>query len=415
MADVASICRAARKAARRLAPADRSTREGLLQATAASLRARTPEVLAANAQDLEQARAGGMSAAMLDRLALDARRVAAIADAVDEVSRLPDPLGRLLYESVRPNGVRVRRVSVPIGVIAMIYESRPNVTADASALCLKAGNAVVLRGGSEAARSNAAIHASFVEALGKYGLPAEAVQMLPPGDRDAIRELVQQTETVDLVIPRGGEGLVRFVQTHARVPVIAHAKGVCHHFVDAGADVEMATRLAVNGKLQRPGVCNALECLLVDEADAARLLPPIARALLDGGCELHGCERTVHLVAAAKPASDEDWGKEFGDRIMAVRVVAGLDGALDHVARFGSGHTEAICTRDASHAERWRHEVDASCVAVNASTRLHDGGELGLGAEIGTATSKLHWRGAMGLEGLTTFQWVLDGDGQVRP
>jgi glutamate-5-semialdehyde dehydrogenase len=355
-----------------------------------------------------------MAAAMLDRLALDTRRVSAMADAVEEVASLPDPVGRLLYESVRPNGVRVRRVSVPIGVVAMIYESRPNVTADASALCLKAGNAVILRGGSEAARSNAAIHACFVEALAKCGLPGEAVQLLPPGDRDAIRVLVEQTETVDLVIPRGGEGLVRFVQTHARVPVIAHAKGVCHLFVDGGADVEMATRLAVNGKLQRPGVCNALECLLVDEADAERLLPPIARALIDGGCELHGCERTVRLVPAAKPATDEDWGKEYGERILAVRVVAGLDGALDHVARFGSGHTEAICTRDAGHAERWRHEVDASCVAVNASTRLHDGGELGLGAEIGTATSKLHWRGAMGLEGLTTFQWVLDGDGQVR-
>jgi glutamate-5-semialdehyde dehydrogenase len=414
MADVASICRAARKAARRLAPADRSTRDALLRAAAASVRARAPDLLAANAQDLEKARAGGMAAALLDRLALDPRRVAAMADAVEEVASLPDPLGRLLYESVRPNGVRVRRVSVPIGVVAMIYESRPNVTADASALCLKAGNAVVLRGGSEAARSNAAIHASFVEALAKCGLPAEVVQLLPAGDRDAIRVLVEQTETVDLVIPRGGEGLVRFVQTHARVPVIAHAKGVCHLFVDAGADVEMATRLAVNGKLQRPGVCNALECLLIDEADAERLLPPIARALVEGGCELHGCERTVRLVPAAKPATDEDWGKEYGDRILAVRVVAGLDGALDHVARFGSGHTEAICTRDAAHAERWRHEVDSACVVVNASTRLHDGGELGLGAEIGTATSKLHWRGAMGLEGLTTFQWVLDGDGQVR-
>jgi glutamate-5-semialdehyde dehydrogenase len=378
------------------------------------VRARAPDLLAANAQDLEKARAGGMAAALLDRLALDPRRVAAMADAVEEVASLPDPLGRLLYESVRPNGVRVRRVSVPIGVVAMIYESRPNVTADASALCLKAGNAVVLRGGSEAARSNAAIHASFVEALAKCGLPAEVVQLLPAGDRDAFRVLVEQTETVDLVIPRGGEGLVRFVQTHARVPVIAHAKGVCHLFVDAGADVEMATRLAVNGKLQRPGVCNALECLLIDEADAERLLPPIARALVEGGCELHGCERTVRLVPAAKPATDEDWGKEYGDRILAVRVVAGLDGALDHVARFGSGHTEAICTRDAAHAERWRHEVDSACVVVNASTRLHDGGELGLGAEIGTATSKLHWRGAMGLEGLTTFQWVLDGDGQVR-
>src|SRR5258708_3166794 len=256
----------------------------------------------------------------------------------------------------------------------MIYEARPNVTADASALCLKAGSAVVLRGGSEAARSNAAIHAAIGEALEGAGLSRETVQMLPPGDRDAIRELVQQSETVDLVIPRGGESLVRFVQSHARVPVIAHAKGVCHLFVDAGADVEMAARLAVNGKLQRPGVCNALECLLVDQADAERLLPPVARALLDGGCELRGCERTLRIVPQAKAATEDDWGKEYGDRILAVRVVAGLDGALDHVARFGSGHTEAICTRDRAHAERWRHEVDAACVVGNASTRLHDRG-----------------------------------------
>jgi glutamate-5-semialdehyde dehydrogenase len=296
----------------------------------------------------------------------------------------------------------------------MIYEARPNVGTDASALCLKAGNAVVLRGGSEAARSNVAILGVVGDALEHAGLPRDAVQMLPPGDHEAIRELVQQTDTVDLVIPRGGEGLIRFVQENARVPVIAHAKGVCHLYVDAGADVEMAVRLAVNGKLQRPGVCNALECLLVDARDAGRLLPPIARALLDGGCELRGCQRTRALVPQAKPATDDDWGREYLDRILAVRVVEGMDAALEHLARFSSGHTEAICTRDPSHAERWRREVDAACVVVNASTRLHDGGELGLGAEIGTATGKLHWRGTMGLEGLTTFQWVLDGDGQVR-
>jgi glutamate-5-semialdehyde dehydrogenase len=296
----------------------------------------------------------------------------------------------------------------------MIYEARPNVTAEASALCLKAGNAVILRGGSEAARSNAAIVAVVADALERTGLPRDAVQALPPGDREAIGVLVQQTETVDLVIPRGGEALIRFVREHARVPVSAHAQGVCHLYVDAGADVDTATRLAVNGKLQRPGVCNALECLLVDATDAARLLPPIARALLDGGCELRGCERTRALVPQAKPASDDDWGREYLDRVLAVRVVDGIDGALQHVERYGSRHTEAICTLDAGHAERWRRDVDAACVIVNASTRFHDGGELGLGAEIGIATSKLHWRGAMGLEALTTFQWVLDGEGQTR-
>jgi glutamate-5-semialdehyde dehydrogenase len=350
----------------------------------------------------------------MDRLALDPRRVSQMADAVAQIAQLADPVGHVLFESIRPNGVRVRRVSVPRGVVAMVYEARPNVTADASALCLKAGNAVVLRGGSEAARSNAAIHAVIVEALEGCGLPRDAVQVLPPGNRDAIRELLQQTETVDLAIPRGGEALIRFVQENARVPVIAHAKGVCHLYVDGGADVEMATRIAVNAKLQRPSACNALECLLVDVRDAARLLPPIARALVDGGCELRGCDRTCAILPGTKPASDEDWGKEYLDRVLAVRVVDGIDGALDHVARFGSGHTEAICTPDLVHAERWRHEVDAACVVVNASTRLHDGGELGLGAEIGTATSKLHWRGTMGLQGLTTFQWVIDGDGQVR-
>jgi glutamate-5-semialdehyde dehydrogenase len=296
----------------------------------------------------------------------------------------------------------------------MIYEARPNVTAEASALCLKAGNAAVLRGGSEAARSNAAIVSVVAEALERTGLPADAVLALPPGDREAIRVLLQQTETVDLAIPRGGEALIRFVRENARVPVIAHAQGVCHLYVDAGADVEMAARIAVNAKLQRPGVCNALECLLIDAADAARLLPPVARALLEGGCELRGCERVRALVPRAKVATDDDWGHEFLDRILAVRVVDGVDGALQHIERYGSRHTEAICTRDARHAERWRHEVDAACVVINASTRFHDGGELGLGAEIGVATSKLHWRGAMGLEALTTFQWVLDGEGQTR-
>jgi glutamate-5-semialdehyde dehydrogenase len=378
------------------------------------LRAATPRLLDANSRDLEDARARGTSAALLDRLALDEHRIEGMAQAVEEIATLEDPVGAVLSDVGRPSGLRVRRVRVPIGVIAIVYEARPNVTADASALCLKAGNAVVLRGGSEAGRSNAAIVAVIADALGRTQLPRDAVQALPPGDRGAIRELLQQTDTVDLAIPRGGEALIRFVQENARVPVIAHAKGVCHLYVDAGADVEMAARLAVNGKLSRPSVCNALECLLVDAHEADRLLPPIARALLAGGCELRGCERTRALVPEAVAATDDDWGREYGDRILAVRVVDGLEGALAHVARFGSMHTEAICTRSAAHAERWRREVDAACVTVNASTRFHDGGELGLGAEIGIATTKLHWRGAMGLEALTTFQWLVDGEGQTR-
>ena len=372
------------------------------------------EVLAANRRDVDDARARGTGDAMLDRLALDADRVGQMAQAVTDVSELDDPVGHVLFEATRPNGLRVRRVSVPIGVVAMIYESRPNVTTDAAALCLKAGNAAVLRGGSDAARSNGAILSIVREAVRSTGLPPDAVQMVPPGDRDAVRELLQQTDTIDLAIPRGGESLIRFVQEVSRVPVIAHAKGVCHLYVDAGADVSMATRLAVNSKLDRPGTCNTLECLLVDAHDAERLLPPIARALLVGGCELRGCERVRSLVPEARVATEEDWGREYLDRILAVRVVDGIEGALDHVARFGSSHTDAICTRNPANADRWRREVDSACVVVNASTRLHDGGELGLGAEIGTATGKLHWRGTMGLQGLTTFHWVLDGDGQVR-
>ncbi len=408
------MCRRARGAARKLAPYDRAAKDAALRAVAAGLRTRSAEIVDANARDVDEARAAGSSAALVDRLGLDPKRVAQMADAVAEIADLDDPVGRVLFEATRPNGLRVRRVSVPIGVVAVIYESRPNVTTDAAALCLKAGNAVVLRGGSDAGRSNAAILSVVREGIQAAGLPHDAVQMVPPGNYDAIRELLEQVDTVDLAIPRGGEALIRFVQETARVPVIAHAKGVCHLYVDAGADVDMAVRLAVNSKLHRPATCNTLECLLVDVHDVDRLLPPIAAALLAGGCELRGCDRTRSLVAQAKAATDEDWGREYLDRILAVRVVDGIEGALGHVARFGSGHTDAICTRNAAHADRWRREVDSACVIVNASTRLHDGGELGMGAEIGTATSKLHWRGTMGLQGLTTFQWVLDGDGQVR-
>jgi glutamate-5-semialdehyde dehydrogenase len=334
--------------------------------------------------------------------------------AVEEIRASPDPVGEVIAESTRPNGLRVRRVRVPIGVIAMIYEARPNVTAEASALTLKAGDAVVLRGGSEAARSNAALARAIGDGLAAARLPRDAVQVVSSTGRDAVRILVQQTENVDLAIPRGGEALIRFVTENARVPVVQHYKGVCHMFVDVGADVETATRLVVNAKLSRPGVCNALECLLVDASDAARLLPPVAAALARGGCELRGDERTCALVAAARPATEDDWGKEFLDKILAVRVVSGLDEALAHVARYGSGHTEAILTPNEAHAARWRREVDAACVVVNASTRFHDGGELGLGAEIGIATSRLHWRGPMGAEALTTMKWIVDGEGQTR-
>ncbi len=410
--EVSLACGRARVASRVLATLPREAKDAALAAIARALMDEAPCVLAANQADLEAARSAGLASAMLDRLALDPGRIAAMAEAVRQIAAQDDPVGQIIEAVTRPNGLRVTRVRVPIGVIAMIYEARPNVTVEASALCLKAGNAVVLRGGSEAERSNAALARLVGDALDASGLPRDAVHVLPFTDRDAVRALVQSD--VDLAIPRGGEALIRFVTEHARVPVVQHYKGVCHLYVDAGADVAMATRLAVNGKLSRPGVCNALECLLVDAADAARLLPPLARALLEGGCELRGCERTRAILPDTRPATDEDWGREFLDKILAVRVVDGLGGALEHVSRYGSGHTEAICTRQADHAERWRRVVDAACVVVNASTRFHDGGELGLGAELGIATSRLHWRGPMGTVALTTMKWVVEGDGQIR-
>ncbi len=413
-AQVRAICIEARKAARKLGPGGREVKDAALEAIARALESKQRQVLEANEADLAAARAKGTTGALLDRLLLDERRLAAVAASVREVAALADPVGEVVSRSVRPNGLRVTRVRVPLGVIAMIYEARPNVTIEASALTLKAGNAVVLRGGSEAARSNAALGAIASGALESVGLPPAAVSMVPFTDRDAVRALVQQSEYVDLAIPRGGEALIRFVTENACVPVVQHYKGVCHLYLDAGTDPAEAARIAVNAKMQRPGVCNALECLLVDQKDAARLLPPVAAALLAAGCELRGDERTRALVPGAVPASPEDYGREFLDTILAVRVVGGLDEAIEHVTTYGSGHTEAILTPNSEHADRWRREVDAACVVVNASTRFHDGGELGLGAEIGIATSRLHWRGPMGLESLTTMKWIIDGEGQIR-
>ena len=411
---VRETCLRARRAARALAPRSTEHKNVALEAIASGIEQSSTAILEANRLDLEAARQKGTKGAMLDRLMLDEARVKAMAGSVREVAALPDPVGEVVSRTTRPNGIVVRRVRVPLGVIAMIYEARPNVTVEASALTLKAGNAVVLRGGSEAERSNAALAKVIGDALETTGLPRSAVQVLPFTDREGVRALVQQSELVDLAIPRGGEALIRFVSENARVPVVQHYKGVCHLFLDAGADVDLAAKIVLNAKMSRPGVCNALECLLVDAADAPRLLPPVARALLAAGCELRGCERTRILVAEAKAAVPGDYGCEFLDTVLAVRVVDGLEGALSHVAEYGSGHTEAILTQSSERADRWRREVDAACVVVNASTRFHDGGELGLGAEIGIATSRLHWRGPMGLEALTTMKWIIDGEGQVR-
>jgi glutamate-5-semialdehyde dehydrogenase len=410
---VAAACQRARATLPFLAQRSRAEKDGALAAIATSLRDHRREILEENRQDHQAARANGTSDAMLDRLLLNEARIEGVARAVLEVAELPDPTGVVVERKTRPNGLTVTRTRVPLGLIAIVYESRPNVTAEVAALTLKAGDAVVLRGGSEALRSNVAIRNALARALESVGFPEGAVTLLTGKDRDEIRALVQ-TEGVDLAIPRGGEGLIRFVTEHARVPVVQHYKGVCHLFVDEGADVEMAARLATDAKLSRPGVCNALECLLVDEGDAPRTLPKVAEALLAGGCELRGDDGARRIVAAMKAAHEGDFGHEFLVKVLAVKLVSGLEGALAHIARYGSQHTEAICTKDDARAARFVREVDAACVVVNASTRFHDGGELGLGAEIGIATSRVHWRGPMGLEALTTMKWIVEGVGQVR-
>jgi len=410
---IRELAERAKRASRRLASLDRGPKDAALTAIAARLRAEVGAIGEANARDVEAARAAGLDAAMIDRLGMGPKVVEGTATGVEFIASLADPVGSRSQMRRLKNGLLAGKERLPLGVIAMIYEARPNVTVDAAALCLKAGNAVLLRGGKEAAHTNARLGELIRSALTGAGLPADAVQIVPPGGRDEIRELLSLSDLIDLAIPRGGEGLIRFVAENARVPVVKHYQGVCHLFLDRGADAAMALALALNGK-QRPAVCNALECVLVDQEDAARLLPDLGRALLQNGIELRGCPRTLELVPGAKAAADDDYGREFLAKILAVRVVRDLDAALEHVARYGSNHTEAICTPSYANAQRWLREVDASCVLVNASTRFNDGGELGLGAEIGISTSKLHAYGPMGLESLTTEKWVVFGEGQIR-
>ncbi|MBE0605149.1 MAG: glutamate-5-semialdehyde dehydrogenase, partial [Deltaproteobacteria bacterium] len=356
----------------------------------------------------------GLSGAMIDRLRLTDKVIAQMADGIDEVAALPDPLGGIERLSPRPNGLLVGRMRIPLGVIAIIYESRPNVTADAAALCVKSGNAVILRGGSEAIRSNVAIAAVLREALAEAGLPDDAVSLVPRTDRAAIDVLLTKEEYIDLVIPRGGEGLIRSVAEKSRIPVIKHYKGVCHAYVDEGADIPIAVRICVNAKAQRPGVCNALETLLVHERIASDFLPEAAKALSAAGVAIRGCPETVRLVPNAVPALASDWGTEYLDLILAVRVVPSMDAAMEHIRKHGSLHTEAILTRHHDRAMRFLREVDSSLVLVNASTRFNDGYQLGLGAEIGISTTKIHAFGPMGLSELTTTKFVALGDGQVR-
>jgi glutamate-5-semialdehyde dehydrogenase len=412
--DLPLLCRRARDASRRLATLDGATRNGALRSIAEALLSQQQPLLEANRLDTERARQAGTSEALVDRLALDGKRLQAMARGVLDVAAQVDPVGEVTGMSRRPNGLLVGQVRVPLGVVAMIYEARPNVTVDAAALTLKSGNAVLLRGGSDARSSNEALGKVLRQAVREAGLPEDSVQILPPLDQEATRVLLAQSGLIDLVIPRGGERLIRFVTENARVPVIQHYKGVCHLYVDEGADLDVALRLVENGKVQRPGTCNATECLLVHRAEAAALLPRVAARLTELGVELRACPAALPLLPGAKAATDDDWGQEYLEKILAIRVVDSFEGALDHVARFGSNHSEAICTRSYERAQRWLREVDASCVLVNASTRFNDGGELGLGAEIGISTSKLHAYGPMGAQHLTTLKWIVQGDGQIR-
>ena len=412
-----SLARRAKAAARPLAAATTGQKNAALDAIARRLRELSREILDANARDLAAAQKARLSDAMIDRLRLDEARLESVAKAVEAVRDLPDPVGEETRHWTRPNGLDVRRVRIPLGVILMIYEARPNVTPDAAALCLKSGNAVILRGGKEALNSNLALGRAIHLGLEDAGLLPDAVQLVDTPDRALMLSLLRQDELIDLVIPRGGESLIRFVADNARVPVLKHFKGVCHVFVHASADLEKAMAIAVNAKAARPGVCNAAECLLIDR-DALRHLAPIARALIDAGVELRACPDALvqlcqHRVQAT-PARADDFGREFLDKIMAVKVVDSIDGALEHIARHGSLHTEAIIAEDSAAIERFTREVEASAVMVNTSTRFNDGGELGLGAEIGISTTKLHAFGPMGLEELTAQKFIVRGNGQIR-
>ncbi|MCE2944419.1 MAG: glutamate-5-semialdehyde dehydrogenase [Lysobacteraceae bacterium] len=404
----------ARDAARTLRRLDAARRHAALEAIARRIDDAREAILAANAKDLEAATAAGLSAAMVDRLRLDPPRLAALSAAVREVAALPDLLGPAQENRVRADGLVIGRRRVPLGAIAMVYESRPNVTVDAAVLCLKSGNAAVLRGGREAAHSNAALLDVVRDGLEAAGLPRDAVQGVPTAERAAIAELLRHDDCLALAIPRGGEGLIRHVAEVSRVPVIRHYKGVCHLYVEASADLDVALRLSIDGKCARPSACNALETLLVDAAVASTFLPRLDAAMAARGVRLRADPAALSRLPRAEPADASDWDTEYLDLVLAVKVVAGMDEALDHIARHGSLHTEAIATRDATAAARFQAEVDASVVAVNASTRFNDGGELGLGAEIGISTTKLHAYGPMGLESLTATRWDLVGDGHVR-
>ncbi len=411
---VLALAQQARAAARKLANFDAVRRDQALAAIADALDLGHPDILAANTLDVEAAQIAGRSPALTDRLRLDAPRLRALAASVREIAHLPDPLGSPEWQPARADGLQIGRLRAPLGVIAMIYEARPNVTIDAAVLCLKSGNAVILRGGSEAVHSNRALIAIVDQALASVGFPRGAVTALPTTDRSELLDLLQLDSEVDLVIPRGGEGLIRFVAENSRIPVIRHYKGVCHLYVESSADLAGAVSLLIDGKTSRPGVCNALETLLVDATVAEEFLPLAAAAMQSRGVELRACSRSLALLPGALSATAEDWDAEYLDLVLAVRVVDNIDAALAHIAAHGSLHTEVIATRDEMLAARFLREVDASAVMWNASSRFNDGGELGLGAEIGISTTKIHAYGPMGLESLTTRKWLVRGQGNLR-
>ena len=409
------IGRQARAAAQMLALASSEQKDRALRAAAAALREQALAILAANGSDVREAVARKMSSAMIDRLQLNAKRIESMAVGLEDIARLADPIGRRLAEWTRPNGMVIQRVCVPLGVIGIIYESRPNVTADAGALCLKSSNPVILRGGSESARSSAAIHACLAAGLTTAGLPAACIQMVPTTDRAAVGHmLADMADSIDVIVPRGGKSLIARVQQEARVPVIGHLEGVCHVYVDRAANLNMAKRIVLNAKLRRTGVCGAAETLLVDRACAATHLQPLITMLLDAGCEVRGDEATAKVDGRVKPASEQDWHTEYLDAIIAVRVVADVDAAIAHIGRYGSQHTECIVTGDAAAAERFLARIDSAIVLHNASTQFADGGEFGMGAEIGISTDKFHARGPVGVEQLTSYKYVVRGSGQIR-
>ncbi len=410
------IGRAAVAAARVLSQTGTAARDAALVAAATAIRRNSAAILAANRLDMQQARTAGVSGALLERLMLDEKRVEAMALGIEQIAALTDPIGAVIADWTRPNGMRIQRVRVPLGVIGIIYESRPNVTADAGALCLKSGNAVILRGGSESTHSSRAIHECLVEGLRATGLPEAAIQIVPISDRAAVGYMLgSMTNYVDVIVPRGGKSLVARVQQEARVPVIGHLEGVCHVYVDRDADITMARDIVLNAKLRRTGVCGAAETLLVDATATTTHLAPLVRALLDAGCEVRGDATVQKADPRVVAASEEDWYAEYLDAIIAARVVDGVDGAIEHIDRYGSAHTESIVTGNATTAERFLSAVDSAIVLHNASTQFADGGEFGMGAEIGISTDKFHARGPVGVEQLTSYKYVVRGSGQVRP